>query len=81
MLERVPLARHIVSAIEAEEDHKVDEELFLSELNESLTEEETRRVLEVVVAWGRYAEIFAYDYDSGEFSLENPTAEGVREEE
>ncbi|MDN5844240.1 MAG: nitrate/sulfonate/bicarbonate ABC transporter ATP-binding protein [Alcaligenaceae bacterium] len=81
LLERVPLARHIVSAIEAEEDHKVDEEAFLSELNESLTEEEARRVLEVVVAWGRYAEIFAYDYDNGEFSLENPTAEEVSEEE
>lgn len=81
LLEHVPLARRIVSAIEAEEDHKVDEDLFLSELNESLTEEETRRVLEVVVAWGRYAEIFAYDYDSGEFSLENPTAEEVSGEE
>lgn len=75
LMERVPLAQHIVSAIEAAEDHEVDQEQFLSELNESLTEEETRRVLDVVVAWGRYAEIFAYDYDTGEFNLDNPTAE------
>jgi hypothetical protein len=26
-----------------------------------------------VIAWGRYAEAFAYDDDSGMFSLENPT--------
>ncbi|MGH8273714.1 MAG: nitrate/sulfonate/bicarbonate ABC transporter ATP-binding protein [Gammaproteobacteria bacterium] len=73
--ERVPLVRHITDAIATEGDHKVDEDRFLSRLNESLTEEEAQRVLEVVVAWGRYAEIFAYDYDDGEFSLENPTAE------
>ncbi len=75
LVERVPLARHITAAIEAEDGHRVSEERFLTELNEFFTDEEAERVLEVVVAWGRYAEIFAYDYDSGEFSLENPTAE------
>jgi NitT/TauT family transport system ATP-binding protein len=29
--------------------------------------------LRAVTAWGRYAEVFAYDDDSGTFSLENPT--------
>ncbi len=75
LMERVPLARHITDAIEKDDDHRVPEERFLAELNEFFTDEEAERVLEVVVAWGRYAEIFAYDYDSGEFSLENPTAE------
>ena len=75
LLERVPLARHITAAIEAENDHRVSEERFLTELNQFFTDEEAERVLEVVVAWGRYAELFAYDYDSGEFSLEDPTAE------
>lgn len=75
LIERVPLARHITAAIEAAPDHKVDEERFLAELNESMTDEEAERVLEVLVAWGRYAELFSYDYDSGEFGLENPTAE------
>ena len=75
LMERVPLARRIRAAIEAEADHRVDEERFLAELNETLTDEEAERVLDMVVAWGRYAEIFAYDYDSGVFSLENPTTE------
>ncbi|HEX5313434.1 MAG TPA: nitrate/sulfonate/bicarbonate ABC transporter ATP-binding protein [Gammaproteobacteria bacterium] len=75
LMERVPLARRIRSEIESEADHRVDEERFLVALNESLSDEEAERVLEVVVAWGRYAEIFAYDYDSGIFSLENPSTE------
>lgn len=79
LLAHVPLARHIVDAIETDGDHRVTEERFLAELNEFLTDDESERVLEVVVAWGRYAEIFAYDYDSGVFSLENPTAEGAIE--
>ncbi|HEX5314453.1 MAG TPA: AAA-associated domain-containing protein, partial [Gammaproteobacteria bacterium] len=77
LMERVPLARRIRSEIESEADHRVDEERFLVALNESLSDEEAERVLEVVVAWGRYAEIFAYDYDSGIFSLENPSTEEV----
>ncbi len=77
LLKRVALAHHITAAIEAESDHRVDEERFLTELNEFFTDEEVERVLEVVVAWGRYAELFAYDYDSGVFSLENPTVEGT----
>jgi len=26
-----------------------------------------------VINWGRYAELFAYDYDRGVLSLENPS--------
>ncbi len=77
VLDRVPIVRHIYKTICAEEDHRVNEEQFLAALNESLSDEEAERVLEVIVAWGRYAELFAYDYDSGEFSLENPTADKV----
>ena len=32
-----------------------------------------RRTLRAVTAWGRFAELFAYDDDSEGFSLENPT--------
>lgn len=75
LLERVSIVRHIYKTIRAEEGQRVNEEQFLAALNESLSDEEAERVLEVIVAWGRYAELFAYDYDSGEFSLENPTAD------
>jgi len=29
-------------------------------------------VLDTVINWGRYAELFAYDYDRAVLSLENP---------
>jgi NitT/TauT family transport system ATP-binding protein len=29
-------------------------------------------VLATVIDWGRYAELFAYDYNTGILSLENP---------
>ncbi len=45
---------------------------FLGELEDHLSEEEAQRVLETVINWGRYAELFAYDYDRGVLSLENP---------
>ena len=35
--------------------------------------EDAEQTLRAVIAWGRYAEAFAYDDDSGAFSLENPS--------
>ncbi|MCB1824476.1 MAG: AAA-associated domain-containing protein, partial [Candidatus Competibacteraceae bacterium] len=45
---------------------------FLRELEDFLTEDEAKRVLQAIVDWGRYAELFAYDYRTGVFSAENP---------
>lgn len=69
---RVPLARHIRNTLDNRPNHRESEEYFLTELEEYLTYEEAERVLTVIIDWGRYAEIFAYDYDSGILSLENP---------
>lgn len=68
----VPLAQHIRSTLDERPNHIESEDFFLQELRESLTENEAERVLKVVIDWGRYAEVFAYDYDSGNLSLENP---------
>lgn len=69
---RVPLAKHIKETLDRKSNHRESEEYFLRELEEYLTESEAERVLTVIIDWGRYAEIFAYDYDSGILSLENP---------
>lgn len=68
----VPLARHIRETLDNRANHRESEGYFLRELEEHLTETEAQRVLTVMIDWGRYAEIFAYDYDSGILSLENP---------
>lgn len=72
LLEHVPLARHIRSVLDQEPQHRANEERFLEELERYLSEKEAERVLEVIIDWGRYAEIFAYDYHTGDLNLENP---------
>ncbi len=68
----IPLAQHICNILDEKRNHKVSEERFLSKLEDFFTEKEAERVLTTVIDWGRYAELFAYDYNTGILSLENP---------
>jgi NitT/TauT family transport system ATP-binding protein len=68
----VPLARYIYDQLTRHPRHRALEENFLSLLEDYLTEKEAARVLQTVIEWGRYAELFAYDYNAGVLSLENP---------
>ena len=68
----VPLARYIYDQLIRHPRHRALEEHFLSLLEDYLSESEAERVLRTVIEWGRYAELFAYDYSSGVLSLENP---------
>ncbi|HYL34095.1 MAG TPA: nitrate/sulfonate/bicarbonate ABC transporter ATP-binding protein [Stellaceae bacterium] len=68
----VPLAAHIRRVLDERPGHSAPEGRFLAELEDYLSEQEARQVFETVINWGRYAELFAYDIDSGVLSLENP---------
>lgn len=68
----VPLARYIYDQLVRHPRQRALEEHFLSLLEDYLSESEAERVLRTVIEWGRYAELFAYDYNSGVLSLENP---------
>lgn len=72
LLNYIPLAKHIREVLDNNPNHRVSEEEFLEELETFLTDEEAQKLLKTIIDWGRYAEIFAYDYDTGIFSLENP---------
>lgn len=72
LLEKVPLARYIRRILDEKVDHRVSEERFLSKLEDYFSEKEAERVLRTMIDWGRYAEIFAYDFKTGFLSLENP---------
>lgn len=72
LLEKVPLARYIRKILDEKVGHRVSEERFLSKLEDFLSEKEADRVLHTMIDWGRYAEIFAYDFNTGMLSLENP---------
>lgn len=72
LLSYIPLARHIRSVLSMRLNHKVSKKYFLAELEDSLSAEDAERVLRIIIEWGRYAEIFAYDDSDGKLSLENP---------
>ncbi|MBA2653633.1 MAG: nitrate/sulfonate/bicarbonate ABC transporter ATP-binding protein [Gammaproteobacteria bacterium] len=72
LLSYVPLARHIRRVLDERPGHVASEDRFLRELEDYLSEEAAEEVLKIVIEWGRYAEIFAYDYNTGMLSLENP---------
>ena len=69
LLTHVPLATHILQSLEREPSGALSEKRFLDTLEEFLKEEEAKRVLEVVVEWGRYGEVYEYDYHTGQLKL------------
>lgn len=72
LLAYIPLAKHIREVLDQKSNHRTSKNLFLDELQEFLSEEESERLLKIIIDWGRYGEIFAYNYDEGVLSLENP---------
>jgi NitT/TauT family transport system ATP-binding protein len=70
LLRRVPLAAHIRKVLEERPSHAAPRARFLAELEDALSTEESEAVLDAVIAWGRFSELFAYDLDRMEFSLE-----------
>jgi NitT/TauT family transport system ATP-binding protein len=69
----VPLAAHIRQVLQDRTNHAAPKSRFFDELEDNMSPEDAELTLRAVIGWGRYAEVFAYDDDSGTFSLENPT--------
>jgi NitT/TauT family transport system ATP-binding protein len=73
LLSYVPLAAHVRHILQERANHAAPKSRFFDELEDYMTAEDAELTLRAVIGWGRYAEVFAYDDDSGTFSLENPT--------
>jgi NitT/TauT family transport system ATP-binding protein len=73
LLNYVPLAAHIRHVLQERANHMAPKSRFFDELEDHMSAEDVELTLRAVIGWGRYAEVFAYDDDSGTFSLENPT--------
>lgn len=72
LMRHVPIAKFIREYLDLEPDHEASETVFIKELEKSLSKEVAETVLTVMIDWGRYAEMLAYDYNTGMLSLENP---------
>ena len=64
-LNNVALLRVMDNALRSKLDHTIEEEFFHDMLDEHFTEAEFRRQLDTALNWGRYAEIFDYDSETG----------------
>lgn len=64
-LDHVMILKQIDSILKKKSDHSIADEFFHDILDEHFAEEEVLRQFETAVNWGRYAEIFDYDRESG----------------
>ncbi|MDO8652307.1 MAG: AAA-associated domain-containing protein [Undibacterium sp.] len=69
LLIHVPLAAHIRRNLEQETSGSLPEQPLLELLEEFLKADEAKRVLEIAVEWGRYGEVYEYDYHTGRLTL------------
>jgi NitT/TauT family transport system ATP-binding protein len=70
--ERAPLVRAIWKALEQTQDGNLGEGFFLDLLRRGFSEEEARQQLRIAVDWGRYGELFDFDVNTGQLTLEHP---------
>ena len=73
LLAHVPLAAHLRRVLDERASHAAPKSRFLDELEDHMSPESAQQTLRALVSWARYAEAFAYDDETGMFSLENPT--------
>jgi NitT/TauT family transport system ATP-binding protein len=65
-----PLVRTVIQALAATEDHTLRTGFFLDVLRRGFSPQEARNQLETAIDWGRYAELYDYDSDDEELTLE-----------
>jgi NitT/TauT family transport system ATP-binding protein len=68
---RVPIIGHILRVLATRTDHRAPLERFQRELEDYMSEEDAEATLATAIDWGRYAEIFEYDYSARVFSSES----------
>lgn len=69
LLSHVSLAQYIRRMLEESSDGEMTEEPILELLEESMDAEQANGVLKTAIEWGRYGEVFEYDYHTGRLKL------------
>ncbi len=69
LLQFVPLAAHICRVLREREGRWAPRMRFEVELEDHLTRRDAEQTLRVATAWGRYAELFAYDDKARRFAV------------
>lgn len=66
---RVALLGYILDSLHADPAGSLSEKAVLDRLQESMDAEVAERVLKVAIEWGRYAELFEYDFHTRRLTL------------
>jgi NitT/TauT family transport system ATP-binding protein len=64
-LKHVPLVAYICSGLEKDPSGDLPDDLFLKLLRFTLDEAEAEAALRVAIEWGRYGDLFEYDFNTG----------------
>jgi NitT/TauT family transport system ATP-binding protein len=72
LIRYVPFAAHIRRVLDERDSHTAPKSRFIDELEDHMTPDMAEQTLDAVIGWARFAELFAYDDDTGMFSMENP---------
>jgi NitT/TauT family transport system ATP-binding protein len=72
LVKHIPNFTSVLAQLQASESGQVSVEKVLDDLERHFSAEESRRQLDVLVTWGRYADVFSYDEDTGAITLNRP---------
>jgi NitT/TauT family transport system ATP-binding protein len=68
---RAPLVRAICSSLESTSDGTLGEGFFFDLLRRGFTLDEARQQLDLAIDWGRYGELYDFDANTGQLTLEH----------
>lgn len=69
-LEKISTFRLIMRVLNNKRNHTMKEEFFTELFKKHFPQHEIKEMMDIIIDWGRYAEIFNYDHDSEELYLE-----------
>ncbi|HUX79070.1 MAG TPA: nitrate/sulfonate/bicarbonate ABC transporter ATP-binding protein [Alphaproteobacteria bacterium] len=72
LMRNIPLAKHIYRVLQDSPRNRIAREKFLKELENVMPKDEAHKNIAIIIDWGRYAELFAYNNQTEMLSLENP---------
>jgi NitT/TauT family transport system ATP-binding protein len=71
LLAHVPLAAEIRKVLDERWNHRASAVRFRDELEDHMSPEYAEETLRTIISWGRYAELYEYDEEAQQFSLED----------
>lgn len=70
LVQNVPFIQHMVSVLQAKSNKKMNIEFFEDLVARTLGDEQAKSQMQLMITWGRYAELWEYDQDKEQVYLE-----------